>query len=200
MDNKIRCPYCLNVLELNCPEGAAPNYILKCPKCKRSHELKDSLPVTDVTSDETVITAASATNYYLIPWILTFIASICGALWVYISGPALRGPDFLKYYLGTGVTLFIIQFVYRKFIGDDSQSISLMACIVFEIIGITRILACEFLWDMHKFNTLTMMMVFGGLLFFIRVNKSYGSAGWSSSCGGGCGSSCGGGGCGGCGS
>ena len=127
--------------------------------------------------------------------IFTFLLAIALGTWL---GLGLRGPAFLGYYFAVFLVAIITAAVVRHTWRDETK-VSLVAFLVFEAIGITRLIT-GLQQGMSRFGFLFAMMIIGGLLLFARA-KEGGGYGVGGVCGGGCGSGCGGGcgGCGGCG-
>ena len=121
----------------------------------------------------------------------------------------LRGPDFLLLFW----VWFLVTFggtLLLRWRGRDTPLTTILGLLCFEALGVARMIDGS-AHGLHKWEFLILMMVIGGICFFIRANNFQfgggngscsGGSWWSSgsSCsggGGGCGG--GGGGCGGCG-
>ena len=127
----------------------------------------------------------------------------------------LRGPDFLLLFWVWFLVTFCSVLLWRWRVAD-SPLVSLIGLLGFEALGVARMIDGS-AHGLHKWGFLILMMVAGGIAFFIRAKHfktgggdgncsggswwssgcSSGSSGCGSSGGGGCGG--GGGGCGGCG-
>lgn len=115
----------------------------------------------------------------------------------------MRGPDFLVLFAVWFLITFCGVWLFRCR-DRDTPVTTLLGLACFEALGIARIMDGS-AHGMHNWAFLILMMIIGGLIFFLRAEHfqndgSNGScSGGSSSCssGGGCGG--GGGGCGGCG-
>ena len=80
----------------------------------------------------------------------------------------MRGPDFLLLYL----VWFIISFgvvLVTRWRGNDSAWVTLAGLFVYEALGFLRIVIGS-MHDLHRWTFLVLMMIFGGLIFLIRVN------------------------------
>lgn len=114
----------------------------------------------------------------------------------------MRGPDFLLLFGGWFIVTFGGVLVFRWCVRDTPIT-TILGVICFESLGVARIIDGS-AHGMHKWLFLILMMILGGLIFFLRADhfqntgNSDGGSWWGSSCGS---SGCGGGGsgCGGCG-
>jgi uncharacterized membrane protein YgcG len=108
----------------------------------------------------------------------------------------MRGPDFLWLYF----VWFIVSFgvvLLTRWRGNDSPWVTAFGVLAYEGLGLLRIVVGS-MHDLHRWTFLILMMILGGLIFFIRVEftRSGGDGGtwWGSSCSGGSGGGSGGGG------
>ena len=141
-------------------------------------------------------------------WLATAFLATLGALVTWDLSRHINGPQFLLLYLlllcGTLVGQARLR---RRWI--DWIGISVMGALIFETVGLTRLLAGAHA-GMRRFGLLIVMMLVGGALHFLRAEHFAGGNsrdggcatfwGWGGCSGGGGGCGGGGTGCGGCGS
>lgn len=215
----VRCPICL--AGITCPAGTGETTVLRCPRCGRKFKLSSALPpagqrLKDPATGRTTTGASLDASLNPSPDLDRFPIALmlAAALAVAISvtaasmiGRPMRGPAFLGLYLVTFAATFgaatLLRHAWR-----DTWVLSVAGFVAFEMIGLIR-MADGLSRGMHKFQFLALMMIVGGLAFFVRAKEDGSGHGLFGHCGGGhgggcgtssCGGGCGGGGCGGCGS
>ena len=116
---------------------------------------------------------------------------------------AMSGPDFLELYFVWFLVTFGVVLLCR-WRGHDTPAVTITGLLAYEGLGAVRFVIGT-IDGLHRWDFMALMMIFGGLIFFVRTKSGGSGGGWwnqgRGSGGGGCGSSgCGGGGgCGGCG-
>ena len=213
----VRCPICL--AGITSPAGTGETTILRCPRCGRKFKFGSALPpagrrlhdpatgrsATDTSRDTQWSPPSDLTAVILAAGVLVGIIVTVASM----VGRPMRGPAFLGLYIVTFAVTFggatLLRHAWR-----DTWILSVAGFVAFEVVGLIRI-AEGLSRGMHKFQFLGLMMLVGGLAFFVRAKEDGTGHGLFGHCGGGhsgsCGSSgcgsgggCGGGGCGGCGS
>ena len=104
----------------------------------------------------------------------------------------MKGPEFLGLFAGWFAVTFVTVLILRS-CGRDTPLTTIVGLGCFELLGVARILVGS-ARGMHRWEFLFVMMVFGGVVFFLRAEhfeSSRGLGGSSTGCGGG---GCGGGG------
>lgn len=136
-------------------------------------------------------------------WKYGFLFSGLGAFLVYKLTPAWDGPAFFMAYIVILVGLLIIKSITIKLDFLTKSQANVFFLLLFEIIGITRIIF-GYSQGMHRYSNLFLLMIVGGIFLGSDVKSKgdsstggWGGLGCGSSCSGGCGGGCGG--CGGCG-
>lgn len=120
----------------------------------------------------------------------------------------MRGPEFLFLYFAWFVLTFAAVLILRHR-GLDKPLTTFSGLLVYEGFAVIRLIDGS-AHGLHRWENLIIMMVIGGLVFFVRASHSgdgnssggfFHSCSSGSGCGSGssCGGGCGGGGCGGCG-
>ena len=115
----------------------------------------------------------------------------------------MEGPEFLVVFSVWFLLTWVLVLVLRQH-GFDTPLLNVGGFALFEALGIARYVLSEPA-GMEDWGFMVLMMLFGGLCFFLRARhfkqggKDSGSSGCFSAGGCGSGGSCGGGGCGGCG-
>jgi hypothetical protein len=221
----LRCPHCLAKVDVAPGMGGGtlaqnqlpdPTFSAVCPDCGQAFRLAEALPVD--ASEIDIAASLNAGKPSLGPAGLLAAVAV-GVATVVVSAllaEQMNGPVFLVLYAVVGVLLLGATWIVRLQYREQGPAM-LIGFLSFEAIGVLRYFMGS-AHGMHKWTYMGVMMLVGGLLFFVSasVRSGYGGSGscsgfnswFASSCSGGasCGSGgscggggCGGGGCGGCG-
>ncbi len=199
----VRCPVCL--IKHQVPEGLSPSSRVRCAACDRVFDLVCAPASIAVAPNERAtlpllqsVGVLSESFWWFVTPIL--VLAVWGLSYAFFEG--MKGPEFLVFY-GFFAVLVLIAATTLRHTWRDTWSISIVAFLMFEGTGVIRYIVGSRA-GMHKWGFMFIMMVLGGVLFFLRAKedgKGYGiggSCGIGSCGGGGCGGGgCGGGGCGG---
>jgi uncharacterized protein YbaR (Trm112 family) len=196
----IRCPVCLTSVEVS--KDAKETTRLRCTKCARIFEVCSGLP--SMVMDQSTRDAPIESRSDLLPgWAkITLAVMIGGTILTARYGDGLKGPEYLWLFGMLFVALITLTTVLRHTSGD-MWLFSVLGFLLYEGTGAYRIIT-GIAQGMHKFLFLALMMLFGGLCFFLRAKMDGDGYGFGGHCGltntgcghiGGCGG--GGGGCGG---
>lgn len=197
----IRCPTCLATNSVD--KNISVNKVISCKSCLQKFVFKNALPIKSEVNDETINNPVIdniqiVETFGLFSWITGLLLIILTSLIVRNHIDEMKGPDFLFFYILLFVGVFILSSLVRWF-WKDIIAISLLGFIFFELVAVIRYIDAS-KNGMKNFGFMIILMIIGGIIFFIRakhLNNHSGFAGSSgcssSSCsGGGCGGGCGG--------
>ena len=211
----LRCPVCLARMSVGI--GVIPQARLTCPSCRRPFERQEGLPLLEKTPAPASAPSAGVEASKPMRWTGHVAATAGGLAFTLWLGLHMKGPEFLKFYLGVWVVTFFGSMILKMFAWG--QYAGIVGCILFEGLGVSRIYT-GIQQGMHQFGYLFLMMLIGGFFYLARLGAdsasgsgcpiggcssgscggfwSSGCSSWfSSSCSSSSSSSCGGGGCGG---
>lgn len=196
----IRCPVCL--LRRSVAKNIPVREVINCAKCGQSFEFQNALPDKSAVANTKADPSIALGNYTVVEevgwsfWFLSLLLSLITILLVSGLAVDMRGTEFLWLYFFFFIALWSVSSILR-WIWKDHIALSVVACLIFEAVAILRF-TDGWPQGMRDFSGMLMMMVGGGVVFFVRAEhmsrRGDGSAGCSSGyggCGGGCGG-CGG--------
>lgn len=222
---EVRCPHCSAVMDTE--ESVYSRKSLVCAFCQRAFKVRDAesngpkiLQDPGGGSHSNEPAASDGMESFGpddpgVTWTLIIALTLISGVGISgcFVGHEWDGIAFLFFYAFAFFVLMLSATTIRHAI-SDRYVVSIVCFLLFEGIGLSRI-GYGLANGMHNFTFLIIMMVVGGLFFFMRSKSEMGGHygfcggcgfhfGYGSGAGGGMGcsgcSGCGGGGCGGCGS
>lgn len=196
--NVIRCPICLTKHRVP-PELRSAERV-RCAACRHCFDLVCGIEA-QISPGDSVNRLPALQRAPLLEDLSRWFAVLMAVLVIWICAYAvmvdMKGPEFLKFF-GILFVILILAATLVRHVWADQWKVSILACLTFEGVGLIRLVSGS-LAGMHKFDFLLVMMILGGLIFFVRAKADGSGYGIGGGCAiGGCGAGgCGGGGCGG---